>query len=289
VNTRGRLLSGLATMVMALAGFMTAGALPAAATPGTVQYVALGDSYAAGVGAGSYDGTSCMRSSNSYPAQLVSESIRIALNANAACSGWKIAQVVDNLPSDSQIGDARLVTLTVGGNDLGFADLAGPCLARTLKPEECLAAIDNAVALDRLSDLRKALAGLYAQVAFKAPEARIVVTGYPFLFEPPADGDATITARIINRFREATALLNDTIEQAVAAANDADVNIHYVDVTEEFAGHGIGCTDPPNCLFINPPAVPLPDGFHPNAKGYNAYADAIKTKLPGGWFDKSLT
>jgi hypothetical protein len=33
--------------------------------------------------------------------------------------------------------------------------------------------------------------------------------------------------------------------------------------------------------------VPLPEAFHPNAKGYNAYANAIKTKLPGGWFDKS--
>ena len=43
VNARGRLVSGLITMVMALAGFVTAGALPAAAAPGTVQYVALGD------------------------------------------------------------------------------------------------------------------------------------------------------------------------------------------------------------------------------------------------------
>ena len=51
MNTRGRLISGLVTTVMALAGFMTAGTLPAAATASTVQYVALGDSYAAGVGA----------------------------------------------------------------------------------------------------------------------------------------------------------------------------------------------------------------------------------------------
>ena len=48
VNTRGRLISGLVTTVMALAGFVTAGVLPAAAAPSTVQYVALGDSYAAG-------------------------------------------------------------------------------------------------------------------------------------------------------------------------------------------------------------------------------------------------
>jgi hypothetical protein len=81
-------------------------------------------------------------------------------------------------------------------------------------------------------------------------------------------------------------LFNDTIERAAAGANAADINIHYIDVTEEFAGHGIGCNSP-NCLFINPPAMPLPEAFHPNANGDNAYANAIKTKLPGGWFDKS--
>ena len=48
MSARGPLVSGLVTMVIALAGFVTVGALPAAATPGTIQYVALGDSYAAG-------------------------------------------------------------------------------------------------------------------------------------------------------------------------------------------------------------------------------------------------
>ena len=72
-----------------------------------------------------------------------------------------------------------------------------------------------------------------------------------------------------------------------AAANDTDVNIHYVDVTEEFAGHGIGGTTLAR-LFINPPlsAPPGAEAFHPTADGYAAYAEAIKTKLPGGWLDK---
>jgi lysophospholipase L1-like esterase len=287
VNTRGRFLSGLVTIVIALAGFVTAGALPAAATPGPVDYVALGDSYAAGVGAGSYDGTPCLRSSNGYPGVLARSESRIVLQVNATCAGAKTADVARIVASGASglNPETQLVTLTVGGNDLGFAGLAGPCLARTLEPEDCLAAIDKAVTAERLSDLGRDLAGLYTQVAVKAPEARIVVTGYPFLFEPPAGGDPT-TAKVINRFREATALLNDTIERAVAGANAADINIHYIDVTEEFAGHGIGCNSP-NCLFINPPTVPLPEAFHPNAKGYNAYANAIKTNLPGGWFDKS--
>jgi lysophospholipase L1-like esterase len=285
MTARGRLLSGLVTMVIALAGFVTVGALPAAANSDNVQYVALGDSYAAGVGAGSYDGSRCVRSSNGYPELLDSER-RIVLQVNATCAGATITYVADNLPSELN-RDTRLVTLTVGGNDLGFAGLAGPCLAGTLEPEDCLAAIDNAVAVDRLSDLGRALTGLYAQVADAAPEARIVVTGYPFLFEPPAAGDPSPSAEIINRLREATALLNDTIEEAVAATREADVKIVYVDVTAAFVGHGIGTRDPQD-LFINRPGpTPSVEDFHPNVAGYVAYADAIATKLPNGWLDKN--
>ena len=123
--------------------------------------------------------------------------------------------------------------------------------------------------------------------ADKAPGARIVVTGYPLLFEPPADDDADRVAK--TAINKATTDLHCVIEQAVAAANAADVKIHYVDVTEAFAGHGIGSADPfIHDRFIDDTDDPDPEAFHPNDEGYSAYADAIKTKLPGGWFDKSL-
>jgi hypothetical protein len=80
--------SGLATMVIALAGFVTAGALPAAATPGTVQYVALGDSYASWTAIQ----PGCPQSPDGYPALPDSES-RIELTANAACSGATTSKV----------------------------------------------------------------------------------------------------------------------------------------------------------------------------------------------------
>jgi hypothetical protein len=157
-------------------------------------------------------------------------------------------------------------------------------------PDQCRDAITNAQHLLGVcpggeSSLDGPLTDLYAKVAKAAPRARIVVTGYPQLFEPPAatDPKAAIKAAI----NDATTDLNCVIERSVAATQATDVNITYVDVTEEFAGHGIDSTNPfIHDLFIN--NLVDPEAFHPNADGYRAYAKAIKTKLPGGWLDKPL-
>jgi lysophospholipase L1-like esterase len=168
------------------------------------------------------------------------------------------------------------VTLTVGGNDLGFAALAGNCLpapnspecqqailaALALLPKECG---DNSVLGDRLTEL-------YAAVAAEAPNALILLTGYPLLFELlPQDPQLGIKTQI----NAAITLLNCAIEKAVTDAQTDGVNIVYVDVTEAFEGHGIGALDDP---YINGPTAT--DGpFHPNAAGYRAYAKAISAAL----------
>ena len=206
---------------------------------------------------------------------------RIELTKNAACSGATTETVV--LPPELN-SETRLVTLTVGAANLGLSDVAVACLAGTLP--DCLKAIGTAQR--ELGDcpggespLGGQLITLYGKVAEKAPNARIVVTGYPLLFEPPADTDDSELAAKIRAINEATTTLNCVIERAVTAAKD-EVNIHYVDVTKVFEKHSIGCTN--SCtLFIYPAG---PEAFHPTEAGYKAYADAIKTKLPNGWLDK---
>jgi lysophospholipase L1-like esterase len=288
MSARGRLLSVLVTVVIALAGFVGLGALPAAASPPIIPYVALGDSYAAGQGAPDpapappYPNP-CLQTNQSYPNLLDLES-RIQLQENLTCTGLKTSDVAARLPEPND--DTRLVTLTVGAADLGLSRVLTACTA--VPPVDCQAAINDAlgllvvppgVLLGRLTDL-------YADIADAAPKARIVVTGYPLLFTP-ALTDPNLTLKL--QINAATAALNSTIEQAVSVANEADVNIHYVDVTEAFAGHGIG-GEPE---FINPlcespcDPVELLGAFHPTAAGYEAYADAIAAALPGGWFKQS--
>ena len=266
MSARGRFSSVLVSIVIALAGFVTIGALPAAAAPKAVQYVALGDSYAAGTALGRYP--DCQHGDGGYPALLPLGS-RIDLQANFACSGATTFAVVDNQLNQLSAlnSDPRLVTLTVGAANLNLSDVLTACTA--VPPTDCDAAILRALSM--LPKLRGDLTELYADVAEAAPKARIVVTGYPHLFEPVPPLFTAINAAIDQ--------LNAAIRDAVSVTQDADVNIHYVDVIAEFAGHGIGSTTP----FINAPVPPNDEAFHPNADGYKAYADAISAALPNAW------
>jgi lysophospholipase L1-like esterase len=287
MSARGRFLSVLVSIVIALAGFVTLGALPAAAAPSAVQYVALGDSYAAGTAAGSFP-DDCKQSTNGYPTSLLDLGSRIDLQANLACSGATTSAVVDNQLSALN-SHPRLVTLTVGAADLDLSGVLTACTAVPPTPTDCLREIAEAGALlpaepGDPSVLGTRLVSLFADVAEVAPRARVVVTGYPHLFEPRFPPDPT--ADIVALINSTTDRLNIAIEQAVSVANDADVNIYYVDVTEEFAGHGIPAQPQlpqPPPLFIYPAG---PEVFHPTAEGYDAYADAISAALPRGWLDK---
>jgi lysophospholipase L1-like esterase len=268
MSARGRFLSRLVTVVIAVAGFATVGALSAAANSSTVQYVALGDSYAAGQGAGPYL-NSCRQTAESYPELLDSEK-RIHLRANEACSGATTSEVANTQLSALNRG-TRLVTLTVGAADLDLSGVATLCTAPGMLVQ-CLAEIRE-VRQERLPMLGDDLTDLFAMVADAAPRARIVVTGYPHLIEP----NAPVDSRIIFGINTATDELNAAISEAVTA-QDADVNFDFVDVTGRFARHGTGAEPQP--LLINPPGVP--DAFHPNADGYDAYAKAISVALQMG-------
>lgn len=266
-----RLLAKLLAFLSILAALVAVGAAPASANgTRTLSYVALGDSYAAGQGAGYYR-NDCLQSRLGYPARL--DALRtIRLRANAACSGATTADVIATQASALNRG-TRLVTLTVGGNDLNVAGVAAACAAGP--SPGCQAAINSALALlaappGGTSVLGARLAATYTTVATAAPKARILVTGYPYLFEPPAPDNPN--AATIVAVNNATTALNATIAAAVAGARAAGAAIEYVDVTGRFAAHGIGSAEP----FL---VVTGPDAFHPNAAGYRAYAHALIAAL----------
>jgi lysophospholipase L1-like esterase len=259
-----RLLPSLGVLVLAASSAIGAG-LPAAAAPMEPirKYVALGDSFAAGQGAGGYQEgrNGCLQSTNGYPAAL--DAVKgINLLRNASCSGATTKDVRDTQLSAVNKG-TTLVTLTVVGNDLGVGDVAVTC---TTEPPRCGAAV--LAAGDKLRLLAGDLVSTYTGIAAAAPNAQILVTGYPHLFETSLI-DPGGQLSLINL---ATDRLNGTIQAAVSTAKETGANIEFVDVTGVFMGHGIAGL-PDAGLWVNSAG---PDVFHPNAAGYLAYASVLR-------------
>lgn len=123
-----RLKSIVVSAVMAFAGIAAMASAQAATGP---EYVALGDSYASGVGAGTYDSASgdCKRSPLDYPHQWAAANPEYTLK-DVTCSGATIADVRNNQLS-ALSSTTNFVTLTVGGNDAQFATVAKACLTES--------------------------------------------------------------------------------------------------------------------------------------------------------------
>ncbi|MGO4299776.1 SGNH/GDSL hydrolase family protein [Leifsonia sp. RAF41] len=225
-------------------------------TPST-RYVAIGDSFAAGMGAGAEQGK-CRLSANAYPS-VFARKAGIDLVVNAACAG---ATTSDLLKHQLIALDDRtdLVTVSIGGNDLGVAAIAGDCAAG--KAVACRNQVTAALSL--LNVLPDRLDTVYSAVAQAAPNARIVVTGYTLLYDSsdPSAPDFQ-TAAAINA---ATLGLNEVIRQAVEEQRADGKAMTYLPV--DFAGHAIGDRKP----WLNTTG---PDIFHPTATGYAEYASRL--------------
>ena len=180
---RSRRLTLVLAALAALIGLALVTAAPADAGSRhsrSLSYVALGDSYAAGFGAGKYV-NDCGQSRRGYPALLDRET-RASLRSNADLQRRHHPDGADHA-AVALSPRTQLITLTVGGNDLGFVAVATACAAGP--SVACQAAIDAALALlapqpTGPSVLATRLAATYGAVATAAPRADILVTGYPY-------------------------------------------------------------------------------------------------------------
>jgi lysophospholipase L1-like esterase len=218
------------------------------------RYVALGDSFAAGMGGGDESGR-CVMSDNAYP-DVFAAAAGIDLIANAACSGATTGDLLKRqlLPLDD---NTDLVTVSVGGNDLGVATIASDCSAGKSVP--CRNELSAGLSL--LNVLPERLDAVYTAIEKAAPNARIVVTGYATLYDAsdPTASDFGVAAAI----NAATIGLNEVIKDAVDDQRAKGVPITFVDV--DFDGHGIGTKNP----WVNTTGY---TAFHPTATGYREYS-----------------
>ena len=246
----------LGSLVTALVAVLLGAAPPAqAAAP---SYVALGDSYSSGVGTRSYisDGTSCQRSTYAYPS-LVAAQKGYALTFKA-CSGAKIPDVTGQLGALST--GTRYVTLSVGGNDAGFSSVLTEC-AQPGWASNCDGAINTAQSYIN-SSLPGALATLYSSIRSKAPNAKVVIVGYPRVFNGEDCNAATFFSPAEEtRLNQTADLLNSKLAAAATARG-----FSFANPTSRFVGHAV-CDDPE---WLNGLSNPVSESYHPNRSGHSA-------------------
>lgn len=250
----------LLVIAMTLAGVLFG--LPAVAGAAPGPYVALGDSYSSGLGTRTYfaDSGSCKRSPQAYPPLYDASVVFVA------CAGASTPEVLAQ--ADSIPETAGLVTLTVGGNDVGFASVLTTCTVDS--DDACIAAVDEAIRKAR-TELPARLDDVLTKIRARGPSAQVVVLGYPRLFEetPSCAGRPSLTKR--QKLNTGSDELNAVISERAAAAG-----VGFVDVRGAFAGHGV-CSGAP---WINGPTLPIAESYHPNDSGHSSgYLPALQAAV----------
>ena len=273
--------AALASLLAIVAGIALPGS---SASASNTPWVALGDSYASGDGAGQYYGAlpgepaGCRQSSQSYPATAATW-YGLPPETLAACSGETAAQMLhgparfapDEQPQLSQVNPGtQLVTISAGGDDLYFADVATHCL---LSINLCW--LEERLFYSRLASVESILIQLYSAAKKQAaPGALIVVVGYPGILPASTSNGCGIWRReSINSMRRMYLALDGAIAVAAAAAR-----VNYLDMRLAFQNHDICSNDawvnPAQEMSVNP-IDPLRTPLHPNPTGYDQMAKLL--------------
>ncbi|MGW5636031.1 SGNH/GDSL hydrolase family protein [Streptomyces sp. NPDC003832] len=254
-----------------------------------VDYVALGDSYTSGPLIPQQVDANCARSNHNYPS-IIATARKAATFTDVSCSGakteemWK-AQGTNGPQLDAVKRGTDLVTVQIGGNDMGFGSIIATCAglsSKDLAGNPCQQYYDAAgydqLTLNILQTAPK-VARVLRAVHARAPHARVVVVGYPDLL--PEDGSGCyptvpFAAKDFPYLRDTGKRLNLML-RTVALLNRAE----YVDTYKPTVGHDM-CKAPAD-RWIEPlrptaPAAPA----HPNAGGQEAMARAVLAELSHG-------
>lgn len=252
-------------MIVGVAGAPAMAKTHSASTP--VSYTVMGDSYSAGSGGGG-EGF-CGQSPNGY-GNVVAATLGTQVT-NLACAGFSTEQV-RTLEVPQLSPNTTLITLTAGGNDIGWTTAIGACLAPTSTVAVCKTAVANSVSL--MKNLPKSVASMLKAIKAKAPGAKVLYVGYPRLFEPQNMAALGYTPTQISGTKTLNAaadLLNGVLALSALSNRTAYVPVAYL-----FNGHGVPSTSP----WLTYPDGSTPFPFHPNATGYQSgYAAALSPFL----------
>ncbi|GAB3960165.1 hypothetical protein GCM10027614_81310 [Micromonospora vulcania] len=233
----------LAALAAATVGVLLTVTTPANAAVPAGRYVALGDSYTAGPLIPTQVDLNCLRSNRNYPS-LVAASAGSSPFVDVSCSGATTDDIL--YPGSGTLGIAvppqlsavtsntALVTVQIGGNDIGFSGIIGDCAEASLssplgspcKDRYTAGGTDQLQA--RIAAAAPKVTAVLQAVRQAAPGARIVVLGYPAILPDTGYGCwpvVPIAYQDVPYLRTIEKSLNATLART-AAANGAT----YADV-----------------------------------------------------------
>lgn len=250
---------------------------------GDPQYVALGSSFAAGAGLGALQSGSplvCARSVNGYPQQLARR-LQVPI-VDMSCGGATARHVLQGgqffQGSQLRVVDrrTRLVTITVGGNDIGYVGDLSMLAARHTNTAfgwlvRHLWGGPKAPAARDFATLKHELVAIARTIHQRSPGARVVLVSYPAVLPPTgtcdrlglSNAEANLMREVAHRLALAT--------QAAAKRGGAI----FVDMNSIGAAHSACSDDPWTRGWTNGDIAP----FHPSLRGAEATADALVSVL----------
>ncbi len=253
--------------------------------PGDRAYAAIGDSYSSGLGSDrGYSNEQCMQATHSWATlmqPLFQSSDRVFACAGDTISGVRGQMTEMNTWFSGRRGKPQLITLTVGGNDVGFVSALTKCAL-----DACTG--DESRIWGNIDAVESSLRLLYDDIQRAQPYADIVVGGYPWVVEPnggsnnPLCWDSAIGENETEMITRLSTHMNSTI---ASAAHSAGVWTVGQSVRSMFVGHN-ACTGgihewihAGNLDFGGVKLVIDKKSFHPNDSGQNAYALAFSNTL----------
>jgi lysophospholipase L1-like esterase len=280
------LLGGLpAIAASALLATVLSGAASASSGP---SYVSLGDSYTSGPLIPRQTGTpaGCLRSTHNYPS-LVAAGIGAASFRDVSCQGATTADMAGpqrvplgtNPPQlDALSSSTTLVTLGIGGNDIGFASIIVNCTALSLtspfgspcKNKYTVGGTDQLA--QAVSQAGPRVAAVLVAIHQRAPGARVLVIGYPDVLPNSGHGCwpvVPVAYGDVPYLRGVEAELNSMLASEASANGATFVNTYTDSIGHDFC-------QPPGVKWVEgltptSPAAPV----HPNALGEKAMARQV--------------
>lgn len=252
-------------------------------------YVALGDSFTAGpqIPDQVADPPGCGRSTRNYPS-IVSAHLGYAEFVDVSCSGagtkgltgpQPVAGGVNPPQLDAVTPDVDLVTLGIGGNDIGFSQIAIECVALVPLGSPCqnrfiTEGTDTISA--RIARTAPEISSVLQQIRRRAPAATVVVVGYPSIFPEAYAGCWPLMPYApsdVYYLKDKSRELNEMLEQQAVANGATFVHLNSPSLGKDACGL-------PGQRWVEP-AIPLAPAapIHPNATGMQGIAQQIIEKI----------